>query len=76
MTEKFISGNGKHSSKQVYHSSRDCTYLRDTVRPVTDHEIEFHELELCGWCDDPADAANDGGQDWGYQQALRNASED
>jgi hypothetical protein len=74
---KYVHTDRKNSKKNVYHIDRNCTRLKGTGRPVSDSEIEYHNLRLCQWCDPDVDHPNaQHNQDYSYQEALKEAAKD
>lgn len=77
MSNKFVHTDRKNSKKNVYHTDRDCTRLKGNGRPVTEAEVEYHELRLCQWCDPEIEHPNaQYEQDFSYQKALKEAAKD
>jgi len=74
---KYIHSDSQNSKLNVYHTDRNCQTLKGVVRPATDSEIEYHDLELCEWCDpDVEDPNAQYEQDHSYQEALKEAAKD
>jgi len=74
---KYVHTDRKNTKKNVYHSSRECKRLKGNGRPVTEAEIEYHELRLCQWCDPDVEHPNaQREQDYSYQKALKEAAKE
>jgi predicted secreted Zn-dependent protease len=73
---KYIHAESANNKLTVFHTDKDCQTLKGRVRPVTESEIEYHELTLCQWCDPETESPNaQYEQDFSYQEALKEAAE-
>ena len=72
---KYIHVDSNNSRKTVYHTDENCTRLKPGYRPVTESEIEYHNLRLCEWCDpEITHPGANTDQDHGFQEALKEAA--
>jgi len=49
---KYVNIGGANSRKECYHTNEDCKRIKSNYRKASEHEIEWHELSLCEWCED------------------------
>lgn len=59
-------------SKSVYHLDEDCKRIKGDTKEATKEEIEWHDLTLCEWCDNPGTAMQSTDHDLWYQDILKN----
>ena len=48
---KYIPKSANTRMNSVYHVDENCRRLKKEPREATENEIEYHDLELCSWCD-------------------------
>ncbi|EGQ44195.1 MAG: hypothetical protein J07AB43_02540 [Candidatus Nanosalina sp. J07AB43] len=69
-TTKVIGVHTEAKRKDVFHTDKQCSFLTGEVRPLTDHEIEYHDLDECSQCSDDGEWRDDNEQDKSYYNAL------
>lgn len=50
--DKYIGAHSRTEKKEVYHTDKDCSMIKGPARPLTDNEVEYHNLTECSECDD------------------------
>jgi len=73
---KYVIGGRSNSRRNVYHTQTDCqTITKSEVRPVSENEIAYFELDLCEHCDPDKTPNDNGEQDRSYLKALQREAE-
>jgi hypothetical protein len=71
---KWIRSNTSNTNKSCYHTDPDCEHL-DEKRPVSEIEIEYHNLRECAFCDSDKDPRPNEEVDRSHYRALQEAAE-
>jgi len=48
---KYVTTSRATSSKTAYHTDPECPRLTHSFREATDREVNWHELDLCHFCE-------------------------
>ena len=51
MTTKYAGSGSYGRRKSIYHTDPDCHFASDSLREVSESEVEYHDMRLCKWCD-------------------------
>jgi transcriptional regulator with XRE-family HTH domain len=74
MTTYYVATN-RHGQKRTFHTDRDCPALDRATGVRTRDRESIPDEQTCVRCRDEA-YWNQGGSDWSYQNALREAADD
>ena len=74
MTEKYIRSNTSNTNKVCYHTDPECCQLENS-RPVSEQEIEYHDLRECAFCSSEKDPRPNEEVDRSYYRALQEAAQ-